>query len=69
MAGVEIRAAAARIGFFKNIITITAINVIASGMNVVTQFDSTSFRELISPMIRDKIFPVGLESKNLKSSV
>ena len=36
-----------------------------SGINVVTQLDKTSFNELISPIILDNIFPVGLLSKNL----
>ena len=44
--------AKASFGFFQIMITTTATTVRPSGINVVTQLDSTSFRELISPMIR-----------------
>ncbi len=56
-------------GFLANMMAATAQMVMKSGISVVTQLDSTSFRELISPMIRASIFPVGRLSKNWKSSV
>ena len=59
--------AAASPGLFTNIIATTAQMVIKSGIRVVTQLDSTSFRELMSPIIRARIFPVGRLSKNWKS--
>ncbi len=65
-AGIE---AAARGGFFTNIMTATATTVAKSGMRVVTKLLSTSFRELMSPMIRARIFPVGRLSKNCRSRV
>ena len=37
--------------------------------NSVTTLTSTSFKELTSPMIRARIFPVGLLSKNENDSV
>ncbi len=43
--------------------------VMKSGIRVVTQLESTSFRELMSPIMRGGIFPVGRLSKNWKSSV
>ena len=52
-----------------SIMAITAIIVIASGIRVVTLFDSTFFNELTSPIIRERIFPVGLPSKNPKPKV
>ena len=61
--------AAASPGLFTNIIATTAQMVIKSGIRVVTQLDSTSFRELMSPIIRARIFPVGRLSKNWKSRV
>ena len=69
MRGMLIREAAASFAFLTNIIQTTAQIVIKSGIRVVTLFDSTSLRELISPMMRARIFPVGRLSKNLKSSV
>jgi len=42
--------AAASPGLFTNIIATTAQMVIKSGIRVVTQLDSTSFRELMSPI-------------------
>ena len=69
MSGMLIKAAAASSGFFTNIMITTAHIVMKSGISVVTLFDKTSFSELMSPMIRARIFPVGLLSKNLKSKV
>ena len=67
--GSVISAAAARTGFRMNIMTATATTVINSGKRVVTKLFSTSFRELISPMILARILPVGLPSKKVRSSV
>ena len=39
-------------------------NIIENG-----EYKGTSFKEFISPIIRDKILPVGRLSKNCKSSV
>ena len=63
------RLASARRGLFTSIITTTLATVIKSGIRVVTLLFSTSFKELISPMIRERIFPVGRLSKKWKSSV
>ena len=68
MNGVLISDAAASFGFLVNMMPTTAITVIMSGISVVTLLESTSFKELMSPMIRDRIFPVGLLSKKAKSS-
>ena len=57
-------AAAASFQFLTNMIPTTDKIVIKSGISVVTLFDSTSFKELTSPMILARIFPVGLLSKN-----
>ena len=69
ISGRLIMAAAASSGSFANMMTATALMVIKSGISVVTQLDSTSFRELISPMMRARIFPVGRLSKKEKSRV
>ena len=69
ISGRLIREAAARIGSFANMMPTTAQIVIKSGISVVTQLPSTSFRELMSPMMRARIFPVGRLSKKEKSSV
>ena len=45
------------------------MTVSRSGIMVVTKLPRTSLRELISPMILDRILPVGRLSKKLKSSV
>lgn len=58
------RLASARRGLFTSIITTTLATVIKSGIRVVTLLFSTSFKELISPMIRERIFPVGRLSKS-----
>ena len=55
--------------FFAIIIMTTAMRVTASGINVVTLFASTSFKEFTSPIRRARIFPVGLLSKNRKPRV
>ena len=47
----------------------TAIRVTASGISVVTLFESTSFIELTSPMILERILPVGRLSKKPNPSV
>ena len=65
---VESEAAASRQSFII-IITTTPVIVINSGISVVTTFTSTSLSELTSPMIRARIFPVGLLSKKAKESV
>lgn len=57
------REAAAKTGFLTNMITATATTVVKSGIRVVTKLFSTSFRELMSPMILARIFPVGRLSK------
>jgi len=69
MSGRDHNALAASFAFFENIIAITLTTVTKSGISVVTLFSRTSRREFISPMILARIFPVGRESKNLKSSV
>ncbi len=57
------RLASAKSGLFTTIITTTAHMVIKSGISVVTLLFNTSFRELISPMMRESILPVGRLSK------
>ena len=59
-----IRAAAASLASLTNMMTATALMVMKSGIRVVTQLESTSFKELMSPMMRARIFPVGRLSKN-----
>ena len=61
--GMLAKEAAARGAFLVNIMATTAIIVKKSGINVVTQLLSTSFKEFISPIIRESIFPVGRLSK------
>ena len=63
------REAAASTGFLMNMMATTAQIVKKSGSRVVTQFPITSFKELMSPMMRARILPVGRLSKNWKSSV
>ena len=65
--GKVLKVAKANFTFFANIITITATTVTSPGIKVVMLFSITSFREFTSPVIRAKIFPVGLESKKAKS--
>jgi len=50
-------------------ITTTAQIVKKSGISVVTQLPSTSFKELMSPIMRARILPVGRLSKKEKSRV
>ncbi len=64
-----LRDAAARAGFFTNMMATTAATVIKSGISVVTKLFKTSFNELMSPMILARIFPVGRLSKNCRSRV
>ena len=69
ISGRLIREAAARTGFLRNMITTTAQIVKKSGISVVTQLPSTSFKELMSPIMRARILPVGRLSKKEKSRV
>ena len=51
-----------------SMITATPITVRKSGISVVTALLNTSFKELTSPIILARIFPVGLLSKKEKDS-
>lgn len=62
--GMEKSEAAANAGFLMNIMAVTAMTVRKSGISVVTQLLNTSFNELMSPIILERIFPVGRLSKS-----
>ena len=61
--------ASARRQSLITMMTTTPMTVMNSGISVVTMLVRTSFKELTSPMILARIFPVGLLSKKEKDSV
>ena len=67
--GIEHREARVRGTLLTSIMAATEQMVIKSGIRVVTQLSSTSRRELMSPIMRERIFPVGRLSKKVKSRV
>ena len=67
--GSEQSAAAASGAFLANMMATTATIVTNSGMSVVMLFSRMLLRLFTSPVIRERILPVGRESKNEKSSV
>ena len=68
ISGTPTSAAQASCAFFENIIAATAIIVMKFGIRLVIVFSSTSLSEFTLPTIRARILPLGLESKNARSS-